>query len=170
MTDYERLIRDFCLLTGLGDQKAIAGGVPLEVDGVTCSIAGCRRNEGDAFVLYVEFGAVPAGREAAVFEELLAQNFIGAPQAGVMFSFSSVAKSVICVQHLRASALTAQGLVNMLRYIAEKAVEWRGTYFLKAVEGRASASKPSSGAGRALGKTEVTGGLREHCFPNRSIC
>src|SRR5688572_26540098 len=103
MNDYERLLRDFCSLVGLPDPAGIAKGSPIEVDGITCSITACRQNEGEALALYVEFGAVPAGREAAIYEELLTQNYVGAPDAGVMFGYSPVAKHVVCVQHLRAS-------------------------------------------------------------------
>ena len=90
-----------------------------------------RHDEANALVLYCEFGAVPPGREAEVYQELLVQNFVGAPDGGVMFGFSPVAKNVICIQHLRAADITAQRLVDILNHLAEKAAEWRRTYFLK---------------------------------------
>jgi hypothetical protein len=151
MTDYERLIRDFCALTGLEDATAVAGGAPIDVNGVTCSIANGHPAPSNNLMLYVEFGAVPSGREAAIYEELLAQNYLGAPQAGVMFGYSSLARRVICVQHLRASEVDAQRLVDSLHHIAGKAVEWRSTYFLKPPQGeRRPTAVPVLGAAHAL--------------------
>ena len=136
MNDSERLIRDFCALMRLGDPDSIARGAPLDVAGITCSITTSRHDEANALVLYCEFGVVPAGQENAIYQELLVQNFIGAPDGGVMFGFSPLAKHVICIQHLRASEITAQRLADILHHLAEKAGEWRRTFFLKPAEGR----------------------------------
>ncbi len=151
MTDYERLIKDFCALAGLRDHESIGVGVPIEVDGVTCSITSCRQNEANAVVLYVEFGAVPADRESSIYKELLVQSYVGAPDAGVMFGYSPVAKHVVCVQHLRVNEVTPQRLIDILHHIAEKAVEWRRTYFLQPIETRGAGVSTSVSAGaRAL--------------------
>ncbi len=88
----ERLIREFCELLRLGDVESIARGSPLDVNGVTWSLTKSRHDEANAVVLYCEFGVVPAGREAAVCQELLVQNFIGSPEEGVVFDFWPVAK------------------------------------------------------------------------------
>lgn len=150
MTDYERLIGNFCTLTGLRNAAAVAGGAPIEVDGVTCSITNGNAS-GNSLVLYVEFGAVPSGREAGIYEELLSQNYLGAPEAGVMFAYSSLARNVICIQHLRASEVDAQRLVDVLQYIAGKALEWRRNYFLRPSQGeRRPAALPASGGAHAL--------------------
>lgn len=136
MNDCERLVRDFCALTRLGDPESIARGAPLDVGGITCSITMSRHDEANALVLYCEFGVVPSGREHAIYEELLAQNFVGAPDGGVMFGFSPLAKHVICMQHLRANDITAQRLVDVLHHLAEKAAEWRRTFFLQPADAR----------------------------------
>lgn len=150
MTDYDRLIGNFCALTGLRDAAAVAGGAPIEVDGVTCSITSGNAS-GRTLVLYVEFGAVPSGREAAIYEELLSQNYLGAPEAGVMFAYSSLTRHVICVQHLRASEVDAQRLVDVLQHIAGKALEWRRSYFLKPSQAeRRPAALPAPGGAHAL--------------------
>ena len=154
MNDCERLIRDFCALARLGDPESIGRGAPLDVGGITCSITMSRHDEANALVLYCEFGAVPAGREAEVYQELLVQNFVGAPDGGVMFGFSPVAKHVICIQHLRASDITAQRLVDILNHLAEKAAEWRRTYFLKPSE---SAVKREGAAIAASTRAVLTG-------------
>jgi hypothetical protein len=164
MTDYERLIKDFCALAGLQDDKSIATGSPIEVGGIVCSITSCRKNDATELVLYVAFGAVPSGREAGIYEELLVQNYVGAPDAGVTFGYSPLAKHVICMQHLRATDVTPQRLVDILHHIAKKAVEWRRTYFLKSIETGApreslstSASRALLGGARALNATKTTG-------------
>jgi hypothetical protein len=156
MNDYERLMKDFCALAGLRDHASIASGAPIEVDGVTCSITAGRQDDANTLVLYIEFGAVPAGREAAVHEELMVQNYIGAPDAGVVFGFSPVSRHVVCIQHLRAGEVTPQRLVDILHHIARKAGEWRGTYFLKSAAGRA----PGSGLPAAGGTRALLGGAR----------
>jgi len=131
----ERLIREFCELSRLGDVESIARGAPLDVNGITCSLTKSRHDEANTVVLYCEFGVVPAGRETAVCQELLVQSFIGSPEGGVVFGFSPVAKHVICMQTLLASAITARRLGDILHHMAEKAVEWRQTYFLKPAGG-----------------------------------
>jgi hypothetical protein len=141
MTDGERLIRDFCELSRLGDPESIGRGAPLDVGGVTCSITLSRHDNANALVLYCDFGVVPAGLESGIYEELLVQNFAGAPDGGAMFTFSPVARRVICVQHLRANSVTAQRLVDILHHLAEKAGEWQRTYFLKP-EGEAGPRNP----------------------------
>jgi len=154
VNDYERLIRDFCELSSLSDHEAIGRGAPLDVGGITCSITASRYDDANALVLYCEFGAVPAGRESAIYEELLVQNFVGAPDSGVMFGFSPVARNVICIQQLRARDVTAQRLVDILHHLSEKAGEWRRTYFLKQVEApgkRPQLSVPSAATRALLG-------------------
>jgi hypothetical protein len=151
MNDYERLMKDFCALVGLQNHTAIAAGAPIEVDGITCSITAGRQNEATSLVLYIEFGAVPAGREVAVYEELLLQNYVGAPDAGVTFGYSPTARHVVCMQQLRTSEVTPRRLVDILHHIAEKAVEWRRTFFLKSPQTRGpAAGMPAAGAARAL--------------------
>jgi hypothetical protein len=131
----ERLIRDFCALARLSDPESIGKGAPLDVGGVACSITTSRHDEANTLVLYCDFGSVPADRESAIYQELLVQNFVGAPEGGVMFGFSPVAKHVIGVQHLRVGEITAQRLVDILNHLAEKAGEWQRTYFLKPAAG-----------------------------------
>jgi len=159
VNDSECLIRDFCALTRLGDPESIGGGAPLDVNGVTCSVTKSRHDEANALVVYCEFGAMPADREAAISQELLVQNFVGAPDGGVMFGFSPVAKHVICIQHLRASAVTAQRLVDILSHLAEKATEWRRTYFLKAADTRGQRNTPAipSSARAFLSSARIVG-------------
>jgi Tir chaperone protein (CesT) family len=127
----ERLIREFCEQLRLGDVESIARGAPLDVNGITCSLTKSRHDEANTVVLYCEFGVVPAGRETSVYQELLVQSFIGSPEGGVVFGFSPVAKHVICMQTLSANAITARRLGDILHHMAEKAVEWQQTYFLK---------------------------------------
>jgi len=127
----ERLIREFCTLSGLADVESIARGAPLDVNGIICSITKSRHDEANTVVLYCEFGAVPAGRESAVFQELLVQNFIGSPDGGVVFGFSPVAKHVICMQTLSALDIQARRLGDILHHMADKAAEWRQSYFLQ---------------------------------------
>jgi hypothetical protein len=151
MNDYERLIKDFCALVGLPDHKSIATGGPIEVDGITCSITTGRQSEANLVLLYVEYGAIPSGREVAICEELLSQNYLGSPDAGVTFGYSALSRRVICMQQLRASETTAQRLVDILHHIAEKAVEWRRTFFLKTSQGQPPAgTMPSAASARAL--------------------
>lgn len=162
MNDCERLVRDFCSLMQLPDAEGIGRGAPLNVAGVTCSVTYSRHDEANALVLYCEFGAVPAGREKEIYEELLVQNYIGAPDGGAMFGFSPLAKNVICVQHLRVAGVSAQRLADILHHMAEKAQEWRRTYFFNSAErqperpGVASA-RTVLGVGRGLGAARRPG-------------
>lgn len=155
----DRLIREFCELLRLGDAESVSRGAPLDVNGVTCSITKARHDEANTVVLYCEFGSVPAGRESAIYQELLVQSFVGSPEGGVVFGFSPVAKHVICMQTLAASAFTAQRLGDILHHMAEKALEWRTTYFLKsdaapARPGAAGGAVPASLRG-AIGSTRA---------------
>jgi hypothetical protein len=153
----DRLIREFCELLRLGDPASIATGAPLDVKGVTCSLTKARHDAANTLVLYCEFGAVPAGREAAVYQELLVQSYVGSPEGGVVFGFSAVARHVICMQSLAVRDFTAQRLGDVLHHMAEKAVEWRQSYFLKPVGGsglREAASVPST-ARAVLGNTRT---------------
>lgn len=162
MNECQRLIRDFCALARLGDPEAVARGAPLDVGGVTCSITVSRHDEANALVLYCEFGAVPAGNESAVYQELLVQNFAGSPDGGALFGFSPVAKHVICMQHLHVANVTAQRLADVLNHLAEKALEWRRTYFLKPTDVRAqrdALGAPSS-ARSVLGGARVASVLK----------
>lgn len=133
----ERLIREFCELLSLGDPESVARGAPLDVNGVTCSLTKSRHDEANTVVLYCEFGAVPAGREGVIYQELLVQSFLGSPEGGVTFGFSPVARHVICMQTLAAGSVSAQRLGDVLHHMAEKALEWRQGYFLKPTEGPA---------------------------------
>lgn len=131
MNDCEHLIRDFCALAGLADPEYVGRGAPLSVSGITCSIATSGYDEQHALVLYCDFGVVPAGNERAVYQELLAQTLTGAPMGGVLYGFSAVTKSILCIQHLRASDVSAQRLIDILHHLADKAIEWRRTHFLE---------------------------------------
>lgn len=127
----EHLVREFCELMQLGDSESIARGAPLDVNGVTCSLTRSRHDESNTLLLYCEFGPVPAGRETAVYQELMVQSFVGSAEGGVVFGFSPVARHVICIQMLAAGSITARRLADVLHHMAEKALEWRQDYFLK---------------------------------------
>ncbi|SEK64675.1 Tir chaperone protein (CesT) family protein [Roseateles sp. YR242] len=151
MSDYDRLIQEFCSLAGLPDAKAIGTGSPIEVDGVTCSVTPNRQRPAEALVVYVEFGGVPSGREAEIHAELLSQNYLGSPDSGVIFGYSALTQRVICMQQLTTAELTGQRLIDVLHHIASKAEEWRRTYFLKPKEDvRPALSGSLSGGARAL--------------------
>lgn len=156
MSASDRLVREFCELLRLGDPESIARGAPLDVNGVTCSLIKSRHDEANTLVLYCEFGAMPSDREAAIWQELLVQNFVGSPEGGVVFGFSPVAKHVICMQTLSASEFSAQRLGDILHHMAEKALEWRQTYFLKSEAG----SSPLQPAGAVLSSRSMLGGTR----------
>jgi hypothetical protein len=153
MRDYERLLREFCELARLNNVGAIAQGSALAVNGVTFSISQARCDEPGAFAVYAEFGTVPAGRESAVYEQLLAENFIGAPGLGVTFGYSQSERRVICIQQMSAIGLTAQRLVDVLQYISTQAAAWQKTFFLepsKDLVVERSARRPEAPTARTL--------------------
>jgi hypothetical protein len=132
-SNYEQLVREFCSRAGLNDYRLMAEGEPLNIDGEKCWVKSAAK-DGDEMVLHLEFGVVPPGGQALqVLQELLVQNYLGAPTRGVTYGLLSPTERNVVVASVRldASETSPDNLLGLMHQIGNGAKRWRKSHFLE---------------------------------------
>ncbi|OGB24788.1 MAG: hypothetical protein A3I66_21145 [Burkholderiales bacterium RIFCSPLOWO2_02_FULL_57_36] len=127
---FEELVTTLCALKELGAPAPYIGGSPFDVDGSMCTLIYNALVNRDQFFLYVVFGYAPRDKEALVFERLLQKNLLEVDGRAPRFCLSANTGKVGCVISLGLADTTADQLAGSLAYHANKAAEWRETFFL----------------------------------------
>ena len=127
---FEQIITELCVLKHLGDPTPFLKGAPINVNGSMCTLIYDDASRPDRLFLYVVFGYAASGLEAAIFETLLRQNHVGFEGRGPGFCLSATSGKVGHVIHFDLFNTDADQLASAMVYYANKAEEWRRTYFL----------------------------------------
>lgn len=128
---YRAAVEQWCQLLQLPDVDNVANGGLVDVDGVYLSVTlNTVQPQSPAVSLYVDMGAPPAQREAAVLRMLLQQNFHISAVRGPSFCISPITGRVLCVAHLPVEGLTGELLNSVVQPLVDRAIEWENTYFL----------------------------------------
>lgn len=127
---FEELITDVCALIRFGEPKRLIAGEPLYLNDVMFSIVPEEHIAPGRIFLFASFGDLPRANEIKVLEELLKENHAGFSGEGPGFTISPTTGKVVYSLHVFLSKTNAEELAYRMVYLAQKAREWRDTYFL----------------------------------------
>jgi hypothetical protein len=129
-TEFQKLMTELCALKNMGEPDLFIHGAPFSVNGVEVSLIYNELIDKETMFMYTAFGAAPMDNEAQIYKTLLKQNHIGFCGKGPGFCISPTTGKVGYVLNLRVAEMNADRLASMMTYFADKANEWRSTYFL----------------------------------------
>jgi hypothetical protein len=127
---YIDAIRALCKLLGLQDPNSIVEGAPLAVGDVMFSLLYGAQANPNAIIGYCDFGEIPPGKEAQVYQSLLSNNFVMYDGKGPCFAISPGTGRVILAMHYDLGKLAPESLLDSLTKVATCAREWRTHQFL----------------------------------------
>ncbi|MGZ3239756.1 MAG: CesT family type III secretion system chaperone [Burkholderiaceae bacterium] len=128
---FEALVTGFCKLKNLDNPRQYIDGGPINVNDTKCKLIYDEKNSPDRLFLYVVFGYAPPEKEAVVFATLLRQNHVGFEGRGPGFCISAKTGKIGYVVSISLGDARPDQLASSMVYYANKAAEWRETFFLK---------------------------------------
>lgn len=127
---YQELIHALCALCEVQGAQGIVEGGPLAVNDVVFSLAYNEEVDANALLVYCDFGAVEAGREAEAYRALLETNLLMYAANGPMYTLSPATGRVVFTNHYPLAGMEPKTLRSILAHLAAKAMDWRKDQFL----------------------------------------
>lgn len=127
---YEELIHALCALCEVQGAQGILEGGPLALNDVVFSLAYNEKIDANALLVYCDFGAVEAGREAEAYRALLETNLLMYAANGPMYTLSPATGRVVFANHYPLAGMEPKMLRTILAHLAAKAMDWRKDQFL----------------------------------------
>ncbi|MBP1313275.1 CesT family type III secretion system chaperone [Herbaspirillum huttiense F1] len=127
---YEQLIHQLCNLCQIKGAQGILEGGPVAVNDVVFSLAHHEQLSPDTLLVYCDFGAVEAGREAQAYRALLETNLLMYAGNGPIYTLSPATGRVVFANRYRLGGMDAAMLRSILAHLAAKAMDWRKDQFL----------------------------------------
>jgi hypothetical protein len=119
------LMHAFGAALGLAEPEKLARNTPFSIN----DIVFCFRkpsSEGDPlWMLFVDFGPVPKGNEAAVYYQLLRENYLEFPTKNASYCISSRTGNVVYARAIAADAMTVDTLTVIVAKLVEQVRYWR---------------------------------------------
>ncbi|UWE18913.1 CesT family type III secretion system chaperone [Herbaspirillum huttiense] len=122
---YEQLIHQLCNLCQIKGAQGILEGGPVAVNDVVFSLAHHEQVSPDTLLVYCDFGAVEAGREAQAYRALLETNLLMYAGNGPIYTLSPATGRVVFANRYRLGGMDAVMLRSILAHLAAKAMDWR---------------------------------------------
>lgn len=110
-------------------ERAIAGE-PVFINDVMFTLIHDKGIDPERIFLFASFGDLPRKRAVEALAALLKENHAGAKGDGPGFTVSPTTGKVVYARHVLLKATTSADLADKMCYLAQKANEWRKTYFL----------------------------------------
>lgn len=127
---YEELIHGLCALCEIQGAQGILEGGPLAVNDVVFSLSCNEEVAANTLLVYCDFGAVEAGREAEAYRALLETNMLMYAANGPMYTLSPATGRVVFANHYPLAGMEPKMLRTILAHLAAKAMDWRKDQFL----------------------------------------
>lgn len=127
---YQELIHGLCALCEIQGAQGILEGGPLAVNDVVFSLAYNEEIDANALLVYCDFGAVEAGREADGYRALLETNMLMYAANGPMYALSPATGRIVFANHYPLKGMEPTMLRTILAHLAAKAMDWRKDQFL----------------------------------------
>ena len=111
---FEELITRFCAGINMPSPEKMMSGAPFTSDKVVFAVAYKPEVHNHLLCVYADFGPVPKGSEAAVYYELLRENFLDFPVKNATFSVSSATGNVVYVESFPLDKITVEDFTSTL--------------------------------------------------------
>lgn len=130
---FRELIAQLSELIELDDPNWIILGRPLMVDDIAFNVLH-KKEDGDCFYIYADFGTVPFGDETTIYKNLLEANLGLYRGNGPGFSLSRQTSHVVYGECHQLGAITAEQLADSLAQISIRVKKWREDYVIRGAE------------------------------------
>lgn len=154
---FSQLIEGFCKLCALDEPERVVAGGPIEVNDVIFSLTCNEEADLKRLFIHCDFGTVPRGREAGIYQSLLETNMGLYTGSGPTFAISPQTRRVVLVDHRQLEQLTPASLRDLVFGMQQQAMGWRRNYFAGQVNG---AGQAPAATGEPMFKSSTANRLR----------
>lgn len=127
---FEELMAGVWKLLPLENPERAIAGEPVFINDVMFTLIHDKDIDPERIFLFASFGDLPRDRAAEVLAALLKENHAGVRGDGPGFTVSPTTGKVVYARHIMLAAAMPADLASKMCYVAQKANEWRKTYFL----------------------------------------
>ena len=130
---FEELMAGVWKLLPIKEPERAIAGEPVFINDVMFTLIHDKDIDAERIFLFVSFGDLPSNKAEDTLAALLKENHTGFRGDGPGFTVSPTTGKVVYARHLLLTATTPADLAGKMCYLAQKANEWRKTYFLSNV-------------------------------------
>ncbi|HEX7634409.1 MAG TPA: CesT family type III secretion system chaperone [Noviherbaspirillum sp.] len=127
---FEELMSGVWKLLPLEKPERAIAGEPVFINDVMFTLIHDKDIDPERIFLFASFGDMPRDRTVEVLAALLKENHVGMMGDGPGFTISPTTGKVVYVRHIMLATATPADFASKMCYVAQKANEWRKTYFL----------------------------------------
>lgn len=125
---FEELITGFCAGINMPSPEKMMSGAPFTIDKVVFAVEYKPEVHKNLLFVYADFGPVPKGNEAAIYYDLLRENFLDFPVKNATFSVSSATGNVVYAESFPLDQLTVEDFTATLGKLTNLAKMWRADF------------------------------------------
>ena len=125
---FEELITGFCTGINMPSPEKMMSGAPFTIDKVVFAVEYKPEIHHNLLFVYADFGPIPKGSEAAVYHDLLRENFLDFLVKNATFSVSSATGNVVYVESFPLEKITVEDFTSTLGRLTNLAKKWRADF------------------------------------------
>ncbi len=119
------LIRTFGGALGLPEPEKLANNTPFSINDILFCFRKPPSESNQPLMLFVDFGPIPKGNEAAVYYQLLRENYLEFPTKNASYCVSSRTGNVVYARAFDIDAMTVDTLTAIVTKLVEQVRYWR---------------------------------------------
>ncbi|MEB0135722.1 hypothetical protein QN362_10320 [Actimicrobium sp. CCC2.4] len=110
---------------GVPEPEKLADGAAISINNIVFSFEKTINNPAELVTLFVDFGPVPKGNEAAVYYHLLQENYLEFPTQNATYCVSSRTGNVVYASAWAIDKLHADVLISKVKKLVDVVSNWR---------------------------------------------
>jgi hypothetical protein len=119
------LMHAFGSALGLAEPEKLARNTPFSVNDIVFCFRKPGAESDQLLMLFVDFGPIPKGNEAAVYYQLLRENYLEFPTRNASYCVSSCTGNVVYARAVALEAMTVDTLIEVVAKLVEQVRYWR---------------------------------------------
>jgi hypothetical protein len=119
------LMHAFGTALGLPEPEKLARNTPFSINDIVFCFRKPPSESDQPLMLFVDFGPIPKGNEAAVYYQLLRENYLEFPTKNASYCVSSRTGNVVYARAVATDALTVDTLAVIVAKLVEQVRYWR---------------------------------------------
>lgn len=119
------LMHAFGTALGLPEPEKLARNTPFSVNDIVFCFRKPASEADQSLMLFVDFGPIPKDNEAAVYYQLLRENYLEFPTKNASYCVSSRTGNVAYARAVALEAMTVETLAVIVAKLAEQVRYWR---------------------------------------------
>ena len=127
---FELLVQDFCKIVGLSAPNTVTQGDPILVDDVICVFNYSPTYFPDRVFIYVDYGALPKGKEKEASIALLRDNHARYTGDGQIFGCVPDSEHIVMSDHIDLHSQSGESVALRISAVVASVKKWRKDFFL----------------------------------------